>query len=91
MLDNRYTVIVRKNGRFYVALCLELNVASQGESLDEARRNIVDAIQEYLSYMEENDLLGEIQPVSFEVLRDFLLEGLEEAEALGMEVYAIAA
>jgi len=91
MLEDKYTVVFRRDGKFYVALCLELNVASQGESLEEAKENIADAIHEYLSYMQENNLLGEIQPVPFEILREFLLEGLEDTESTGMEVWAIAA
>jgi predicted RNase H-like HicB family nuclease len=75
MLDDKYTVVFRKDGKFYVALCLELNVSSQGESLGEAKENIADAIHEYLSYMQENNLLGEIQPVPFKVLSDFISVG----------------
>ena len=75
MLDDRYAVVFRRDGKFYVALCLELNVSSQGESLEEAKENIADAIHEYLSYMQDNNLLGEIQPVPFEVLGDFISVG----------------
>lgn len=75
MLDDKYTVVFRKDGKFYVALCLELNVSSQGESLEKAKENIADAIHEYMSYMRENNLLGEIQPVPFEVLGDLISAG----------------
>lgn len=91
MLEDRYTVVFRRDGKFYVALCLELNVSSQGESLEEAKENIADAIHEYMSYMQDNDLLDEIQPVPFEILREFLLEGLGDTESTGMEVWAVAA
>jgi predicted RNase H-like HicB family nuclease len=75
MVEDRYTVVFRRDGKFYVALCLELNVSSQGESLEEAKENIADAHHEYLSYMQENNLLGEIQPVPFGVLSDFISVG----------------
>lgn len=87
----RYTVLFKKDGKFYVALCLELNVASQGETLAEAKQNIKEAIEEYLSYMRENNLLDGIQPVPFEVLRAFLSEGIEGAESVSIEVSTIAA
>ena len=90
-MEDKYTVVFRRDGKFYVALCIELNVSSQGESLEEARENIADAIHEYLSYMQDNDLLDEIQPVPFEILREFLLEGLGDTESTGMEVCAVAA
>lgn len=41
--------------------------------------------------MRENDLLDEIQPAPFEVLRAFLSEGIEDAESVSVEVSAIAA
>lgn len=69
---DQYTVIVRQVGLHYVALCLELNVASQGDSPTQVRQNIADAIREYLAYMEKIDATDEIQPVPFDLLREFL-------------------
>ena len=34
----RLTGMIKKAGNYYVALCLELNVSSQGEGIEEARR-----------------------------------------------------
>ena len=42
--------IIKKAGNYYVALCPELNVSSQGESIEEARRMLQEACEEYLSY-----------------------------------------
>jgi predicted RNase H-like HicB family nuclease len=39
MLEDKYTVVFRRDGKFYVALCLELNVSSQGESLESEREH----------------------------------------------------
>jgi predicted RNase H-like HicB family nuclease len=91
MKMEQYTVIVRQDGPHYVALCLELNVASQGSSLKEARQNIAEAIREYLSYMHDIGATDEIQPVPFDLLREFLLEGLPDNQQLNMEVFALAA
>lgn len=88
---DQYTVIVRQAGLHYVALCLELNVASQGDSPTQVRQNIADAIREYLAYMEEIDATDEIQPVPFDLLREFLLEGLPDNQLLNLEVFALAA
>jgi len=38
-------ILIEKEGDLYSALCLELNVASQGETLEEARKNIREAIE----------------------------------------------
>jgi len=72
------TGLLKKTGNYYVALCLELNVASQGESIEEARKMLHDACEEYLAYIKEQKLEHEIQPVTPEVLRDFLLEEVEQ-------------
>ena len=71
------TGVIKKSGNFYVALCLELNVSSEGESIDEARKMLQDACKEYLGYMKDEGLVDEIQPVPLEVLREFLIDDVE--------------
>ena len=71
------TGIIKKSGDHYVALCLELNVSSQGESIEAARRMLQEACAEYLSYLKEERLEEEIQPVPLEVLREFLIDDAE--------------
>jgi len=39
------TAIIEREGDGYVALCPELDVASQGESVEEARQNLVEALE----------------------------------------------
>lgn len=77
-MSQPYTAIVKQSGSHFVALCLELNVAAQGETLLEARAQLRDAITEYLAYMEEIDRLDEIRPVSVQDLREFLFDDEEE-------------
>jgi len=71
------TGIIKKVGNYYVALCLELNVSSQGESIEEAKRMLQEACEEYVSYMKENNLVGDIRSVPLEILREFLIEDVE--------------
>jgi predicted RNase H-like HicB family nuclease len=47
-MDNQYTILVRREGVKYLAVCLELNIASRGASLDEAQDNVVQAIKAWL-------------------------------------------
>ena len=93
------TGIIKKAGNYYVALCLELNVSSQGESIEEARRMLQEACEEYVSYMKEKNQVGEIRSVPLEILREFLLEDAEYvrpsddwvySENMTFEVEAIA-
>jgi len=48
-------ILIEKEGDLYSVLCLELNVASQGETLEEARKNIREAIEIYLEDVYESD------------------------------------
>ena len=76
-MNRQLTGIIKKAGNYYVALCLELNVSSQGESIEEARRMLQEACAEYLSYIKEKKLEDEIRPAPLEVLPEFLIEDVE--------------
>lgn len=39
------TAIIEREGDTYVALCPELDIASQGESVESARKNLVEALE----------------------------------------------
>lgn len=43
-MNRRFTAIVEREGDGYVALCPEVDVASQGESVAEARDNLAEAL-----------------------------------------------
>ena len=40
----RLTAIIEREGNGYVALCPEYDIASQGETIEEARANLVEAL-----------------------------------------------
>ena len=65
--------IIKKSGDFYIGLCLELNVASQGDSIEDATRMLQEACQEYLSFVKEEGIEDEIKPVSLDLLIEFLI------------------
>lgn len=44
----RFHVSIQKEGRFFVAHCLEPDVTSQGRTLEEAQANINEAIELYI-------------------------------------------
>jgi predicted RNase H-like HicB family nuclease len=41
----RFTGIIEREGDGYITLCPELDIASQGITVEEARRNLVKAIE----------------------------------------------
>ncbi len=48
MAKLNYHALVWKEGRWYVARCLELQVASQGKTKKEALENLREAVELYL-------------------------------------------
>ena len=44
----RYNVIIQKEENWYVAKCLDNNVASQGKTIEEAMSNLKEALELYL-------------------------------------------
>jgi predicted RNase H-like HicB family nuclease len=42
------TAIIEREGDGYVASCLELDIASQGESVEQARENLKEAVELFL-------------------------------------------
>ena len=48
-----YTEIIRKGEKQFVALCPELNVVSQGYTIEESVANLKEAVELYLEEMGE--------------------------------------
>ena len=44
-MPRQLTAIIEREGDGYVALCPELDIASQGDSVSEARDNLKDALE----------------------------------------------
>jgi len=44
-MNRQLTAIIEKEDDGYVALCPEVDVASQGASIDEARKNLKEALE----------------------------------------------
>jgi predicted RNase H-like HicB family nuclease len=41
----QFTGIIEREGDWFVALCPELDIASQGKTVEEARTNLIEAIE----------------------------------------------
>jgi len=44
-MNRKLTAIIEREGDGYVALCPELDIASQGDTVDEARKNLQEALE----------------------------------------------
>ncbi|MBX9784513.1 MAG: type II toxin-antitoxin system HicB family antitoxin [Chitinophagaceae bacterium] len=52
----KLTIVVRKGEEFYIASIKEIPaVLSQGETVEEAKENVLDALQLYLEDMQEEN------------------------------------
>lgn len=57
----RLTAVITRDGNGWVALRLEVEVTSQGESFDEARRSLAEALE--LRFEDESDLVALDSPI----------------------------
>ncbi len=66
------TAVIRKGEKQYVALCPELDVVSQGPTIEEAMGNLKEAAELYLEEMGPPEGIGsgEILVTRFEVVSD---------------------
>ncbi len=52
----KLTIVVRKGEEFYIASIKEIpSVLSQGETIQEAKENVLDALQLYLNDMQDEN------------------------------------
>jgi len=56
MATSSYTAIVEKEGSLYVALCPELDVASQGTTGEEATANLKEAVELFLECADSEEI-----------------------------------
>lgn len=57
-MTKRMTAIIEREGDGYVALCPEVDVASQGGSVDEARANLQEALELFFETASEEEIRG---------------------------------
>jgi predicted RNase H-like HicB family nuclease len=56
MASSVYTAIIEKEGDLYAALCPELDVASQGATVEEATSNLREAIELLLESADADEI-----------------------------------
>ena len=70
-MTRQLTAIIQREGDGYVALCPEVDVASQGGSVDEARANLQEALELFFETASPHEikewLHGEVYVTQIEV------------------------
>jgi predicted RNase H-like HicB family nuclease len=51
-----FTALMEREGDGYVALCPEFDVASQGDTVEEARRNLAEAVTLFLEAADPSEI-----------------------------------
>lgn len=54
--------VVCQSGKKFAALCIDLNIASEGRTFEEAKANLLEAVVGYLEYAASSGRLGELVP-----------------------------
>ena len=71
MSTHRLTAVIEREGNGYVSLCPELDIASQGDSVEQARANLQEALELFFDTASREEiqgrLPGEIYITSLEV------------------------
>lgn len=83
-LSNLTGVIFSDVDGGYVSECPELGVASQGDTIDEARAMLVEAVELTLECADEDEIRSRLDGSYFpnsQFTEEELMEGLEEVES----------
>jgi predicted RNase H-like HicB family nuclease len=56
MATSTYTAVIEKEGDAYVALCPELDIASQGTTIEEAKANLKEAVELFLESADPEEI-----------------------------------
>jgi predicted RNase H-like HicB family nuclease len=52
----QFTAVIQQEGKWFVALCPELDVASQGKTVEQARKNLTEAVELLLEVASPSEL-----------------------------------
>ena len=56
MATSSYTAIIERDGDMYVALCPEIDIASQGTTIEDAKANRKEAVELFLECADPDEI-----------------------------------
>ena len=65
MSMQQFTAVIERDDDWYVALRLELDIASQGKSVEEARHNLIEAIELFFETASPTEIRERSHPEVF--------------------------
>ncbi len=60
-MTRKFTAIIEREGDGYDALCPELDIASEGNNVEEARRNLSEAVELFFETASETEVQKRLQ------------------------------
>ena len=61
----KFTAVIEREGDGYVSLCPELDIASQGDSVEEAKANLTEAIELFMETADESEIKNRLHTEIF--------------------------
>ena len=61
----QFMAIIEREGNGFVALCPELDIASQGNTVEEARRNLTEALELFFETADASEIQRRLQSEVF--------------------------
>lgn len=55
-MDVEVTAVIEREGDGFVSLCPELNIASQGDTVQQARENLIEALEGFFLVASEQEI-----------------------------------
>ena len=59
------TAVIEREGDGYVALCPELDIASQGDTVEEVRKNLSEAVELFFETADPTEIRDRLHPEVF--------------------------
>ena len=72
---HRFTVLIEREGDGFVALCPEVDVASQGDSVEQAASNLREALELFLESADPSEVQRRLRPEVFVTHHDVVRVG----------------
>ncbi len=60
-----FSALIEREDDMYVALCPELDIASQGTSIEEAKSNLTEAVELFLETADESEIAGRMHTETY--------------------------
>ncbi|MEO1148468.1 MAG: type II toxin-antitoxin system HicB family antitoxin [Cyanobacteria bacterium J06638_22] len=63
--SQQFTAVIEREDKGYVSLCPELDIASQGDSVEEARTNLIEAIELFFEVADPSEIATRLKSEVF--------------------------